>query len=581
MKPEMLSVRAVNQYRYRDTIAYLGLRYYLDNDCAKRDIWAKDITNHLIQTRSSPIYFKSNHFKEIADNGSIIHRSIYLPGPNEIMAEAFLLHYCSTQTNFQSAQCVYSYRFPAKTSKESIFSNYFPGFQERNKFIKKACGEGDLENTKVLFTDIRKFYPSIPHYLALEAWTKACESTSFSAKVRTLGERILSDHQNFSRHHQEESGILTGPMFSHLIANLLLSDLDKFMSKSMNHKYCRYVDDFVLIGSAEEVKAGRNLLEDRLRDLGLHLHNEEKDFEINAADWICCEDEFNTRKPNLWNNLVANIKRFLVVNPYAKGDLERAFSSEGINLPLLDYSVAVSESSYLEKLSDWINRYSWASELLGNLSISNLLKSALEVRDSYGQELNSLLEKGINSSKYQRKIFLSRIKFYSKRIAYLATSEDLLSFSLGIEAYPELISHAMIMKSVYSRDISELVKYGADAAQCVAQILGIQPCRVTCHLKDFSEAELQSLAIFRFHEVDVELDQSTDAKTKEDLLNQFALYMNTDKLMLSDNLFIQELACLRGLENPITHKKMLNTAFDRNEELSFSIIDQLNGSSYF
>jgi len=233
MKPEMLAVRAVNQYRGRDIIAYLGLRYYLDNECSRKDVWSEGIASHLVQTRKSPVYFKSGHFKEVSKDGSIINRNMYLPGPNEIMAESYLLNYCSNQLAFQSSNCVYSYRFPGKSSNEGIFVNYFPGFRDRNKFIKEICNERPEDKTKILFTDIKKFYPSISYELALESWIKSCQNSHVPIKIRSLGEKILSDHKAFSDICQDSTGLLTGPMFSHLIANLVLSDLDKFMSANV------------------------------------------------------------------------------------------------------------------------------------------------------------------------------------------------------------------------------------------------------------------------------------------------------------------------------------------------------------
>ena len=68
MRPELLAVRAINQYRRRDVLAYLGLRYYLENDCAKNDVWARDISAHLVKTQESPIYYRSYHFKEMNEH---------------------------------------------------------------------------------------------------------------------------------------------------------------------------------------------------------------------------------------------------------------------------------------------------------------------------------------------------------------------------------------------------------------------------------------------------------------------------------------------------------------------------------
>ncbi len=59
MRPEVLSVRAVNQYRRRDMLAYLGLRYYLENKATNRDLWAKTVSTYLVDSRDTPIYFTS------------------------------------------------------------------------------------------------------------------------------------------------------------------------------------------------------------------------------------------------------------------------------------------------------------------------------------------------------------------------------------------------------------------------------------------------------------------------------------------------------------------------------------------
>lgn len=46
MRPQLLALRAANQYRTRDIMAYLGLRYYFANQCASRDRWAEEVSSH-------------------------------------------------------------------------------------------------------------------------------------------------------------------------------------------------------------------------------------------------------------------------------------------------------------------------------------------------------------------------------------------------------------------------------------------------------------------------------------------------------------------------------------------------------
>ena len=90
-RPGILSVRAVNQYRRRDVLSYLSLRYYLANVAACSDQWAKQIATDLVLGRTDLPYIQVQHFKETDGNGKAKHRAIYLPGANEALAEAALL----------------------------------------------------------------------------------------------------------------------------------------------------------------------------------------------------------------------------------------------------------------------------------------------------------------------------------------------------------------------------------------------------------------------------------------------------------------------------------------------------------
>jgi hypothetical protein len=85
IRPGILAVRAVNQYRCRDVLTYLGLRYYLENSAARTDHWAQQVATDLVLTRAKAPYYCSHHFKETTGNGKIKHRPIFLPGANEAL----------------------------------------------------------------------------------------------------------------------------------------------------------------------------------------------------------------------------------------------------------------------------------------------------------------------------------------------------------------------------------------------------------------------------------------------------------------------------------------------------------------
>jgi hypothetical protein len=52
-------------------------------------------------------------------------------------------------------------------------------------------------------------------------------------KFRQLGEKILSDHVAVAAKTENCDGVLTGPMFSHLIGNLVLREVDVRMNEAM------------------------------------------------------------------------------------------------------------------------------------------------------------------------------------------------------------------------------------------------------------------------------------------------------------------------------------------------------------
>lgn len=160
MRPENLAIKAVNQYRKRDIISYLGLRYYLQNISTRRDRWINEVATELSVQQKRPCYFKTSHFKKTDENGKVVYRTIYLPAPNEALAEVALISECAKHSAFHSKDYVFSYQFAAENDFSGVFKFYFDGFKEKHKAIASACHQNP--NAKLLCTDIKNFYPSIP-----------------------------------------------------------------------------------------------------------------------------------------------------------------------------------------------------------------------------------------------------------------------------------------------------------------------------------------------------------------------------------------------------------------------------------
>ena len=136
-----LAVKALNQYRKRDIIAYLNLRFYLDNVVARRSRWIEEVSSRLASEGESKGFLKTFHFKEIEESGRFVHREIYIPNPNESLAETALINSISKIEDFKAKPYVYSYRFTEQKDKSGTFQYYFKGFRQRQRGIAKACNQ--------------------------------------------------------------------------------------------------------------------------------------------------------------------------------------------------------------------------------------------------------------------------------------------------------------------------------------------------------------------------------------------------------------------------------------------------------
>lgn len=571
----MLAVRAVNQYRRRDVLAYIGLRYYFKNHCAVRNHWGADVASHLVLSRTAQPYFHCFHFKELKENAAIEHRDIHLPGPNEALAEAVLLQACAEAgIGLESPQHVFSYRPAKDDTRSGMYGPYFRGFRARHNAVVAAC-QMQPEGT-VLYTDIRRFYPRISSELALRVWKSACDRTNLNSRIHALGEKLLRDHALVQ--NSKCAGVLTGPMFSHLIGNLVLRDVDAQMAASLPNGYFRYVDDIILVGSAEAVDSGRARLESLLRDLGLELHGAGKDFRLPASEWLQGADDFkdDEQRPS-WMTLVGGLKHLLVTQPQEREALVRALFEAGIRLPVPDYSEAVWEASYLQSFLE-LARRAWFRIRVGRITASGLTNQALILRDRHTTALRSAAEGAAELEGYQRKRRVTKLRYHAGRLVYLAAPDKLVELGRLLEPIPELRFHSEILKSIGTLDVSRLLSFGSNAVQSAAQAIRTFDRPVRAAPAQWTAVERQGMAILDLNGVKVAAESNNPIQ--DDELNRFARWDNgaTD-LMRSSDPFIRELACLHGCAPDRRHDSLLDSAFDREEELAFDAITQERPSS--
>lgn len=567
-----LAVKALNQYRRRDIFPYLALRYYVESSVGRQNRWIKDVCTRLATQNESFGYLRMYHFKDVSDD-KFIHRDIYVPAPSEALAEVALITELSKHEVFIPKPYVYSYRLSSGKEKSGVFKPYFDGFRERHKSISDSCWKA--ENGVVLYTDIKKFYPSITSVDAVAAWKEACQKSELNGDYERLGLRLLESHMKVSEQDGTGKGLLTGPTFSHLIANLLLDRIDQEMNEISSGNYWRYVDDVVFVGTTEQVSLWREKLEGKFNELNLVLHDGDKDFQVSCEEWLEGEFDFDNSIGSEWVSLISDVKRFLLANPLKKDALQQSFQKNNIRIPVVDYSDAVKDSNYLQRFQDWMRKYKWATKSVKSITINGLLTQAKKCEASLSVRLADLLTEDGSSSPYAEKRLTPKLRYLSGRLLYLSGRENLGRLGEILINRPDMYLIAKTMEAVASRDFTDVLSMGVNATHSVAQLVraeGNEPVRIDNDI-DLCPVVEQSLAVLAINGV------QHNYETINTELMQLASATGMKDLMRSKNGFIREFACLHGLSEP-RHQSLLDSSFDRDEELAMDVLNQLQRSSH-
>jgi hypothetical protein len=350
MKLPRLAVRALNDYRRLSPLSYLGLRYSLMAGAAQDDRWAAQIAPDVLRRQAAPAYLPSRQYKQIDENGKLDHRDVRFPCGNEVLAEAALLAACSAAGGpFSPTEDVFSYHLASPASLDGCFKPYFKLFTARHRAIGKACRR--WQDGLVLYADIKKFYPSVTPRLAVKVWREACQAAHLDADWREIGEHLLGGQRSLNQ------GLLIGPMFSHVVGNLMLLGFDKEMRRRFRDRYFRYVDDVALVIPADSKASALQFIREQLKPLCLGL-NPDKIFDPSAKEWLANAphqpvdyDEEETTDDKRWMRFIDRLRCYLMANPNRYEVLVRAFRDEEIRISLPRYRAGIQDSRYGERFA--------------------------------------------------------------------------------------------------------------------------------------------------------------------------------------------------------------------------------------
>lgn len=567
MIPSAAASRAVHQYRRRDLVPYLALRYLLENSAARSDDWIVGVACDQVLRRQSTHFFSVNNYKGRGDDGTIEYRTLSLPGPAEALAESWLLGCCAGKKGFVNPTSVYSYTLCDPDATQGAFEPYFSGLQRRQRDIAKACRkQADLV---VMYLDIRACYPSIPLLTAESAWVSASSESSLSPREHELGLRLLWAQKD--RFQETSTNLATGPMLSHLLANLVLREVDTFASSRFREvRYFRYVDDIILVGTRNKVDQARADLESKLEGMGLLLHSADSDKSliVSRDEWLKGAADFqDSSDPIQWKTLVGGLKWLLTGDPNTYPEVSQQIRALGMRLPVLDYRHATRERSYLWKAASYV-RTEWFRGR--QRTLPELLRQARVLRERVFKQAIHVVQQLETARGYSRRRLLPKARYLAGRLVYLGDIQQVALVGELMREIPELEFHATMLAAVATGDVTQAIRLGGNLAQAVAQ-----PCQAEHRTVEFqgpvtSDAEIQGLAILALNGVTVRGDGW--GTWQENELLRFARSGADISLFRSGNKYIRELASLHGLGTEPRHSLMVRTAFDEGDSVTFDAV---------
>jgi hypothetical protein len=129
--------------------------------------------------------------------------------------------------------------------------------------------------------------------------------------------------------------------------------------------------------------------------------------------------------------------------------------------------------------------------------------------------------------------------------------------------------------SISTGNIDRLLSLGTNTAQAAAQPIRASGKSVNTTFSNLSIVSEQPLVVFLFNGVSVQRNFGQDKASE---LIRFAESGADLKMMKSQHLFMQEIACLHGVEEIPRHSGLLESVFDVGEDLAMDAIEQLQQS---
>jgi hypothetical protein len=475
----------------------------MESAATNKDRWASEITPEIVERETEADYHVEFIFKDRV-GGKRHFRTIGSPGSNEALAEAALLEACGKAGGpFARQPDVYSYRLATATEVSGSFSPYFDHYKRRQRAIGRCCRKH--RNETVFYSDIRNFYPSLSRTRVRNLWKAACEEGGLDEKWSRLGLLLLDRQKSFAA-----KGVMVGPMFSHLLADLALRNFDKEMRKRYRNRYFRYVDDIALVLPAADIPDAKKRMARLLKVVGVRLHPK-KYSTMPAAEWAKKApwqgkaSSFEKRDKK-WIALIDRIKCYLLKRPSKSNLLGDELRAAGVRIPLPRYQAAITDADYQNRLKKRMNS-AWFNQYIHGLTRKKVVAQSRRAVIGFLEEFSDYWEEyGEISVKMEQKWHAAKLKSILGKLTMLAPEDLVPSLTKLLDGHEEFASSCAILRAIETNDVSELIAMGGSVCGAAGQVLAVRECVYSCKPKRWPAEARQGFATLRLMGVQIRAD---------------------------------------------------------------------------
>ena len=455
-----LAVRALNHWRGYSISTYLGIRLLLDQ--LPKSTESNYLTNVLrgkIPLRESGRYRTFYRFKNRLPNNEISCRKMIAASPTTALAESYALDLLRRMKEFKNKPFVYSNRWPESPTTGRDYQYFYSWYAKRNSTITDLLKHN--KNLVVVSDDIKNFYPSINKDLVLSILAKRISvipKNEYKEFISLVCQKLMN---------LNTPGVPVGPALSHVLADLSLGGIDEEMSKIINGKYLRYVDDILLILDTSEKKRIEQRFNTTIISNGFNLNTEKHDC-VEISEWMAgLQTQDETEAGIQFEQLIRRISLYLWNKPEEKYSLSKYFNEKGIPFPIQRLASNASYSRFQQYLNLTFIK---ESHKYKNDNVDIFL-SEVEILSNKLFKLAATIKMPIDGNHpLLQKMLTQRLRYQINKLLYVTPIDKYSKILALIPNIPEFYEHKVIIRALITKNIAELIKIPGPATATFASI---------------------------------------------------------------------------------------------------------------